>query len=138
MTKLTQYFKGFYEYEQDDGIISIPFVLNLLFDGTKFSGSSIDEETKDLFSNVKVEGFLEGDLISFIKTYPFEYFWDEQDQKMVANKNFPEHRVTYQGHYNKSTKKYEGEWEIMIDETLLGGGVFKEQYISGYWEIERD
>lgn len=79
-----------------------------------FSGTVWEDEFYALSQTfVKVQGFIEGDHISFVKTYPFDYGSDE-DGKVSIDKTKPGHDVVYDGEWDQTTKSWKGTWEIEI------------------------
>lgn len=129
--------KGCFYYEKGYPEITtlqkVSFQIDILIDNNSFSGTAHDEESKEHFDEpVKVKGFFEKDFISFIMTYPYIYYRDEDD-KIIVDKSVPNHNVNYYGEFDETTKSYNGEWEITyVIEQLIDGDI--EEVFSGSWE----
>jgi len=114
------------------------FEITANYNNGSFEGTVIEEEftsfTNDL---VHVKGFIEEDLISFVKTYP--YLFEANDNgEMLIDKSQRGHSVIYQGYYDQSKDGWEGEWEVKIseesDKTQIGA--YKTQYKTGPWNMK--
>jgi hypothetical protein len=102
-------------YEEKEGV-TVPFELDLQFDGNVFTGTAFDQETKHLFSEpAKIEGVFSDNYISFIKKYPCSIEVD-QFNRLVAIKTQPAIPVHYTGTLRKRglffNDFFEGEWEV--------------------------
>ena len=140
-----QKFKGFFSYtNQDENGIefeeSVNFEMELEFNQGSFKGTTIDEETKDLFNEpITVEGFIEDEMINFVVTYPNNYYFDLEQNKLVVEKNKAYPGCEYLGSYNKDSNKFEGEWRLPIEQNNIGSlqTDYTELYDSGNWEMKR-
>lgn len=133
-------YKGAWFYREgtfnNEEIIQIPFRMNVkIYEGI-FKGTSEDEETKDIFDEpVKVRGFIEGNHISFIKTYPKNYELLEDGTPKVIKNSGP-HEVTYDGSWDPKTQNWKGEWEVLLGEEKVGDAYDMEFYM-GDWELKK-
>ncbi|MCE3294510.1 MAG: hypothetical protein K0R65_224 [Crocinitomicaceae bacterium] len=107
--------KGFFEYKLDEELTEkVDFWLDLSFKDNNFSGYSVDRETKGLFEDgsVSVEGFIDGNLISFVKKYPYNYFFNEKTSRFEIDPSTKNHEVKYEGYFYPEKKKYEGTYRV--------------------------
>ncbi len=132
-----------YELENDLGEfkeIEVTWTLTIDVDDGSFKGVRIDEETKDLFgTEVSVNGFKEGDEISFVVKYPFNYYSDDLTGDLIALSDQPHPGAKYFGTWNSGEKKYEGRWTVDLFEEPIGE--FQTDTIvssiEGDWEMKR-
>ena len=133
--------KGFFEYNLGEGLNEkVDFTLDLSFENNSFSGFSVDRETKTLFreGDVRVKGFIDGQLISFVKKYPYNYFFNEETSRCEIDYSVKNHEVEYQGYFYPEKKKYEGTYRVVIGSEMPGmDGAFREEFYTGYWEMTR-
>lgn len=133
--------KGFFEYELDKELNErVDFTLDLLFEQNSFSGFGVDRESKSLFKegDVRIKGFIDGDLISFIKVYPYNYFFNEETSRFEIDYSIKNHTVEYLGYFQRETQKYEGTYRAVIDSGMPGtDGLYEEEFYTGYWEMSR-
>ncbi len=137
-SKIEINWEGFFTYEFDDNKNEkIPFELFLEFDKNSFTGYSVDEETKNLFKkgDVKVKGFIDELMISFIIIYPFSYYVDEEE-KMQIDYSIKNHSIEYIGNWNKKEQKYEGKYEVIFNDfPMRYDGSYDIEYYTGNWEM---
>lgn len=132
--------KGFFSYE--DGYSSltslkeVKFLINIFIDDFSFKGVAEDEESKEYFDKpATVKGFFENDFISFVMKYPHLYFLDENN-KIVVDKQSKHPDVNYYGVFDRESKSYKGEWEMIYDVEQLSDGIIEEVF-SGNWELKK-
>ncbi len=140
LNNLTGKWKGTYkygpEYADMEGT-SVDFILEITDTDGEINGTSVDNETKDLFDKPTiVQGFWDGEIISFTKQYPYAYYLDEQN-KIQVDKNMAPHTVTYSGQIDAETNSFTGEWDIIIDSQKIGDGYFDES-LTGTWTLVRE
>ena len=105
------------------------------YDG-EFSGLSVDLESKDYMSEpVTIAGFLEDEMISFTKQYPYFFHVTEQGE-FVVNKNKFHPEVIFSGEYLEAEGKYVGDWEILAA-SIQFGYESDESSWTGSWEMAR-
>ena len=111
------------------------FQLEIEFNRGKFTGVSVDNEFLKISDlPIQVAGFIEGDHISFIKSYPFHYEADEGGVTKIDTTRAG-HNVIYDGYFDPIIEKWSGEWEIQIDEINPIDSDYKQIYIGGEWEL---
>ncbi|MBL4585830.1 MAG: hypothetical protein JKX84_02040 [Flavobacteriales bacterium] len=132
-----------YNLEDDQGVWEgrmVNWLMEIDLDQDSFTGIRVDEETKEAFSElVTVEGFKEGDQISFIVKYPCNYYSDPESGEVILIPNEAHPGVRHTGEYDSKRKEYAGTWEVnFMDEAI---GVFQEDYFShnmvGTWAMKR-
>ncbi len=132
-----------YEFENGYGEleeVEVSWTLTIDVKDGSFSGTRIDEETKDLFDNpVKVNGFKEDDEISFVVYYPYNYYSDEASGDLIAQPDVPHPGAKYHGTWNSEEKKYEGRWTVDLYEEAIGAfqNYTLVNSIEGDWEMKR-
>lgn len=137
MTKKNWIGKFAYSFEEgDDEFFAFEIVAN--YENGSFEGTVYDEVFSGMTGDLaKVKGFIEHDLISFVKIYPYYYVKDLQG-KTIIDKNQKGHQVVYQGYFNDETGEWEGEWEIQIyeerDKRVKGGYLTKS--LIGPWNMK--
>lgn len=76
---------GKYAYTFDENTQFYSFEIEANYEDGSFEGTVYEEEfsgfTKDL---VHVKGFIEGELISFVKTYPYYYAIDDFGNTIIG------------------------------------------------------
>ena len=142
-----QNFKGFFTYTNvdEDGLEfeeTVNFIMELEFNASSFKGTSVDEETKDLFSKpITVEGIIEDDIINFNVKYPNNYYYDPEKGELVIEKDKPYPGCEYLGSYNKDQNKYDGEWRlpVEVDQNDINSSQsdYSEVFDSGSWEMSK-
>ena len=107
------------------------------FKDGQFTGRSIDLEGIGAnYEIAQVNGYIDGDFISFAKQYPHFYGFGETGNTItVKNKQHP--IVAYSGEYKFSTKTFAGQWELRMEIQPIGE-YWLEDISSGTWEIHKD
>ena len=107
---MTDKWKGFYTcengYPVEDCGKPFAFQIEWTIKDGRIKGSSLDEECKGLFSEpASIEGFIDGDFVSFIKKYPACWGYDEEHNLCIMD-NIPAPEIHYAGHFTE--KHFEG------------------------------
>ncbi len=139
-----QQYKGFFKYTNvdQDGLEfeeTVNFIMDLEFNKGSFKGSTIDDETQNLFSDpIIVEGAIEDDMINFSVNYPNNYYFDPEKGELVVEKDKPYPGCEYLGSYNKDEDKYEGEWRLPVEQNGVSSSQdYSEVFDSGSWEMSK-
>ena len=83
-----------------------------------------------------INGFVEEDMISFIKLYPAFYIIDQKGEiMMIPEKEPPE--FNFSGYYNTENDIFEGDWHVVFEIKQLTFG-FAEYALSGTWYMKRE
>ena len=122
---------GFFTYEDYDSHIEVPFYIDIDIIEDSFKGISSNSEIENLFDeSVKVQGFKNEDLVSFIIKYPYLYYLNENDE-IVVDKNSAHPDIQFLGYLNEKKDKIKGNWEMTVNREkelndnileILGGG----------------
>ena len=100
------------------------------------NGSSEEYVTREWMKKPAIlTGFIEGNVISFIKQYPFYYSTDENlEIKVDFSKAHPP--VHYSGLYDPVSGVLSGDWEIevFLDRNMYGSDPF---LVVGTWELRK-
>lgn len=135
----TAAFEGFFTYDTAAETKKIGFRLEVWPEDGSFSGFATDEETKDLFAigTIRVKGFTEDALISFVKTYPNTYSLDEYGKAVISDPD-KSHPVEYYGVWDEQEGKYAGNYVVVFAEHWKDRhkGIYTTEKYSGYWEMK--
>jgi hypothetical protein len=133
--------QGFFRYGAEYGTIvegnEVEFRLFIEnYKDGEFSGRIIDWDGFGADGEVSlVNGFIDGEQISFTKKYEENYTLDEWGNCAV-DQNQVGHTVIYQGHFEKVKNCFIGEWEIVYDLEHTPNLTIQEIY-SGSWRMNR-
>lgn len=83
-----------------------------------------------------IEGFIEDDLISFIKKFPVCYEFNENWELVKIEEKAPT-EINFSGNYNAETGKFAGEWDMFFKSEPVGLG-YIDLSVTGEWEIEKE
>lgn len=127
---------GFYNYGPEYGpaLAGERVIFSLLIEQAsenEFRGKCI--EIEGIGSSTKVstiEGSLDNNFISFIKTYP--------EENVPGEENMPEceNRLSYRGKFEPDTGRFRGSWEMWSTQIILGNQNNAE-INTGDWEISQ-
>jgi hypothetical protein len=128
---------GKYGYLYDDAENDFySFEINATIEKGSFEGTVFEEEFSGATGNlVAVKGFIDGDFISFVKTYPYCYWKDEKDE-IIIDEKFPGGEVIYSGSFDENTGVWKGEWEIEISAVSVDEEVDSIEMMVGVWEMK--
>ncbi len=102
-----------------------------------FVGRAIDWEGIGANGEVSViKGFIDGNLISFIKQYNTYLELDESGASKEHDDEAPT-IVTYEGLFNRATNSFTGRWEISRDIAPVGEN-WIEEVITGTWRMKKE
>lgn len=123
--------KGYFNYYLEDGSFSekISFEIEFCFsDNHSFTGKGTDEEYSTICNlPFEIKGFVEDEVVSFTKTYPYAYTIDESHQLILLQEQ-KNHVVHYMG--EAKNNKWTGYWEV------VKFGLNEDTFITGNWEFE--
>ncbi len=110
----------YFDLNEREEEIEFLFRIDAEMDGeNSFAGKVWEEEFFELTKAfIDVEGFIEGNLISFVKTYPFQYDYDENMNALI-DRTKPGHQVIYEGIWDENSNSWKGEWEIELEVTQV-------------------
>lgn len=112
----------------------VDFKMTLTEKDGEIIGRCMDLGEKGIPEPAKIEGFVENNMISFIKQHPTNWYVNEEgDLKNDTSRPHPE--IQYQGELLDD--EFKGTWELVINPMKYGDGYF-EEYISGRWEMRKE
>jgi hypothetical protein len=82
-----------------------------------------------------IRGFVDGEIISFIKHYKSAGYFDEDGGSLIIE-NEPSLDITYNGEFNADTNQYEGDWDILIDQVQYGNDTIIYEF-TGSWSMRK-
>ena len=125
------------EYGPDLQNKKLKFRLIIKENDGDISGECIDTEGTGVISEpASINGFVEDNMISFIKQYPSFYIIDQKGEiREIPEKEPPE--FNYSGYYNPENDTFEGDWHVVYEIKQLTFG-FAEYALSGTWMMKRE
>ena len=103
----------------------------------QFSGTSVDYDGYGAnFDIAKIQGFIDGQLISINKEYNDNLVIDEIGNTYTDNSR-PKPKIHYTGTYNYKLNRYEGVFEVLCNDIPFGDGDIVE-VLTGKWEAWKD
>jgi len=103
----------------------------------QFSGTSVDYDGYGSnFDIAKIQGFIDGQLISINKEYNDNLVIDEIGNTYTDNSR-PKPKIHYTGTYNYNLYRYEGVFEVLCNDIPFGDGDIVE-VLTGKWEAWKD
>lgn len=130
--------EGEYTYEenyfQDRRDICVAFSIAMEVKDGLVKGHCIDDEMGGGAANPAIiEGFIEGNFISFLKRY--DHFWYvEENNKVTHVPSVPSHEVHYSGFFEEDL--FVGKWEI-TQQYIDGDGFSHELAFFGTWTMKK-
>jgi hypothetical protein len=133
-------FEGYFSYNAGkSNEIRVAFLVEALEQNGSFEGIASDTDTEKLFEKgtIKIKGFVEEELISFVKTYPGDYILNEDNQAEAVDSVKP-HQVEYLGNWIAEEEKYVGKYYVTGKEewTDRHKGTYTHDGYEGYWEMK--
>jgi len=113
---------------------SVSFDISMTLTDGVLKGTCTDDKEKVPVSKPAImDGFIEGNFISFIKQYA--HAWEiEADGTVIEHENQPSHEIHYTGTYD--TDGFTGDWEIAMT-YVYPNGVLQEYLVGGTWSMKR-
>ncbi len=119
-----------YDNENEDNILH--FEMTISVRKGIITGKCQDMgESKDIQEPAEINGFVENNIVSFIKKYKHYYEIDENDNLREVPGKAPVD-INYTGKYIEEQKRIEGDWDIITQSHQYGYGSF-EEVITGKW-----
>lgn len=86
--------------------------------------------------SAEITGFIEDDVLSFVKKYPAFYLVNEKGEvNTVPDKEPPE--INYSGYFNEETQCFEGDWSMIVEFKQLIFG-YSENAVTGTWTMKKE
>lgn len=86
-------------------------------------------------SECHIRGFVDGDMISFIKQYKSAGYFDQHGASFIIEDK-ASIDITYNGTFNPEKNQYEGEWDILLDQEQYGNKTFIYECV-GTWTMHK-
>ena len=103
-------------------------------DRLNFTGAVWEEEFSGITGKkLTVKGYIDEDHISFVKQYPCLYEYDENG-KVLIDDSQPGHDVLYDGYWDKSEGKWNGEWEVEGETEVFTNEIIQTRVYLGKFE----
>ncbi len=110
------------------------FVIEFTEENGTIKGSCIDEDTKEVFDKpATIDGYMEGGIINFVKTYPCYCEWDVESNKPRVFEDIPSQNIQYVG-WLVDDQHYEGDWEYSVT-YIHPNGSEEEFTCRGKWKL---
>lgn len=91
-------------------------------------------ENLPLSAPATIEGFIDGNMISFVKKYACAWSVDDYGN-VLEFPDEPSHEIHYTGSYQEDA--FSGDWEIFVSQVEVYTGMIEAPYSgSGYWTME--
>ena len=124
------------QFSEEKQKVEVAFVAVIVVEDGVLSGTAEEPVTRDLMERpAALSGFIEGNVISFIKQYPY-YYWEDKNGKYYIDRTRLHPPVHYSGLYDPASDAFTGEWEIevFLDRDEYGEDSY---LITGTWELRR-
>ena len=113
------------------------FMLDIVEEEGEITGSVIDQECVFVFkSAISVTGFHHDETLSFIRNYPFKYYFAEEDGLFCIAENKVPYEVNYMGEYVPDKEYFAGVWELATN-VVKTGTPYQQEQGSGNWAMRR-
>lgn len=100
------------------------------------TGKSVDIKGHGFVpEEASIEGFIEDDMISFIKKYPACYEPDGNGNMVKVEDREP-YEINFSAIYDKENNKFSGSWDMLIKSHQIGFS-FYDEMIAGEWEMQK-
>lgn len=131
MIEIKGTWRGEYADQYDE---KVEFEIHLDQNNDGFKGKGYDLYDRKV--KFKIAGFVEGNLISFTKEYDESIVSDEVGNVFV---DMETHHpgVHYYGRFNSDKNKFEGTWEVQVDESNLGHDRSLIWFDYGVWWLQK-
>ena len=120
------------EYEEMENKELI-FEAEFTQDGDTFTATGMDKDGVGMSPDLaRMKGFIDENMISFVKQYEFSHY-ASGDGKTIVDNNNPGHEINYYGTYDATTNSFSGDWDI----TTRPIGVGYDVTATGTWSMKR-
>lgn len=133
---------GYFSYGKEYGDllegerVIFSFLIEEVFNN-KFKGKCIELEGIGASTEVSIiEGFVEGQFISFRKEYSIYSTIDEFGNE-GKHEDLLQPRISYTGSFNENAEIFSGSWEVWANEIPAGEDTLVDIF-TGEWEISKD
>ncbi|BAV04975.1 hypothetical protein SAMN05421788_11370 [Filimonas lacunae] len=114
--------------------VSTAFEISLTLERGILKGYCIDDpKVYPMKQPATIEGFIEGNLISFIKKYACAWSID-YNGNVIEYPQKPSHEIHYTGYFEEGL--FKGEWEIMSNKEVDRNGNILSNSLDGNWSMK--
>lgn len=125
------------EDPEDDKILEVAFEMELISAEGGFTGTCYDLEIElGKKEESYVSGFIDGEMISFIKRYEHTIYINEEAEEFILYKEAKHPEIHYYGRFNDAEERFEGNWEIEMDNESIGDDLLDTHLLYGSWWME--
>jgi len=137
MSTIAGKWKGSYTQVSEDGSKGRTKSFEMILvedDDDEVSGEILDTtEGNQNPEKAKVSGFIMGDTLSFVKQYPYLFFFNEKGELQI-DESKPHPEINYHGEIKDN--EIDGEWDMEIG-TMQFYGDFYSKMMSGTWQVKK-
>lgn len=139
MLELSGKWIGFYEYglgyELPYFSQRVKYQIEITSEGQDIIGTTSEEKSEfSVDSKATIKGFVDDDLVSFIKTYPIKSIIDEDDNLIKLSKG--EQLIHHTGFLDREQMTMYGLWTIELH-TLEKNEHYEPQQVEGIWLLKK-
>jgi len=137
MSTISGKWKGTYIYVAEDGTEGKTKSFDMVLteeDDDEFTGEIVDTSESSQNPEVaQVTGFIMEDNLSFVKQYPYMFFYNEKGELQI-DKSKPHPEIHYHGEIKDN--EIEGEWDMEIGTKQFYGDYYSKM-MSGTWQVKK-
>ena len=137
MSTISGKWKGTYIYVSEDGTEGKSKSFDMILreeEDDEFTGEIVDTSENSQNTEVaKVNGFIMEDTLSFVKQYPYLFFYNEKGELQI-DKSKPHPEIHYHGEIKEN--EMAGEWDMEIGTKQFYGDYYSKM-MSGRWQVKK-
>ncbi len=137
MSTISGKWKGTYIYVSEDGTEGKSKSFDMILreeEDDEFAGEIVDTSENSQNTEVaKVNGFIMEDTLSFVKQYPYLFFYNEKGELQI-DKSKPHPEIHYHGEIKEN--EMAGEWDMEIGTKQFYGDYYSKM-MSGRWQVKK-
>ncbi len=137
MSTISGKWKGTYIYVSEDGTEGKSKSFDMILreeEDDEFTGEIVDTSENSQNTEVaKVNGFIMEDTLSFVKQYPYLFFYNEKGELQI-DKSKPHPEIHYHGEIMEN--EIAGEWDMEIGTKQFYGDYYSKM-MSGRWQVKK-
>jgi hypothetical protein len=136
---MRNYIGRYHQVISEDVTVVVEFRITVEMDARmNFNGSAWEAEFSRLSGKeLTVRGFVDGEHISFVKTYPCGFTVDAFGQSIILPDERG-HEVLYDGYWDHAMEMWTGEWEVEGETLVFSPTEIKVQVFTGYFEMKME
>jgi hypothetical protein len=137
MSTISGKWKGTYIYVSEDGTEGKSKSFDMILreeEDDEFTGEIVDTSENSQNTEVaKVNGFIMEDTLSFVKQYPYLFFYNEKGELQI-DKSKPHPEIHYHGEIKEN--EIAGEWDMEIGTKQFYRDYYSKM-MSGRWQVKK-